>query len=229
MKTRLVTRGVGRLDAFRRVCVTERLSDSNPDSPAHHHEGPSPANIRPLGSLRTREQPPERVDRAQESLRGTRLVKSYGVPAWEGGSDEGYFSDEDLGLFESAEGGKAVGTLETVVFGTEAEAAAIDGLLSGSEAAAAAAIWGGSTITAGSLLAMFWESVRGGKELPAAQAMPSDRIQTVTKTRTKTTSKRPKPPPPPLLVPRSRAARSRTGKMVRPDTHLDHYPALRNG
>ncbi|KAJ0297604.1 hypothetical protein Brms1b_013568, partial [Colletotrichum noveboracense] len=87
---------------------------------------------------------------------------------WEGdggdhpaGEDEGYFSDDDEGFFEGAEEGE----VETLVFSSEEEAVAIGEALSGADAAANAAIWGGSTVTAGSFLAWIWAQASADKDL----------------------------------------------------------------
>ncbi|KAK1999299.1 hypothetical protein LX36DRAFT_632705 [Colletotrichum falcatum] len=110
-----------------------------------------------------------------------------GDGGWEGdggnhgaGEDEGYFSDDDEGFFEGAEDGE----VETVVFSSEEEAVAIGEALSGGEAAANAAIWGGSTVTAGSFLAWIWGHVSNGKEIPNAHEIPPESIHRVTKTKT---------------------------------------------
>lgn len=117
-----------------------------------------------------------------------------GTPDWE--QDEGYFSDDDTGFFEGAEGGEAEEVLETVVFGTEEEAAAIGAALSSGELAeleAAVAVWGTSTVTAGSFLAWVWGALGEGKPLANAQQIPKEKIHTATKTKdnTKTKSKKP--------------------------------------
>ncbi|KAK2024426.1 hypothetical protein LX32DRAFT_705555 [Colletotrichum zoysiae] len=110
---------------------------------------------------------------------------------WEGdggnhaaGEDEGYFSDDDEGFFEGAEEGE----VETIVFSSEEEAVAIGAALSGGEAAANVAVWGGSTVTAGSFLAWVWGHVSNGKEIPNAHEIPSQSIHRVTKTKTSSTT-----------------------------------------
>lgn len=113
---------------------------------------------------------------------------------WEGdggehvpGEDEGYFSDDGEGFYEGATDGEAESTVETIVFATEEEAAAIGASLSGGEAGAAA-VWGGLTVTAGSFLARLWGSLKDGKAIPNANSIPKESIHKVTKTKTKTQS-----------------------------------------
>jgi hypothetical protein len=119
-------------------------------------------------------------------------------PGWEGDGghhpvheDEGYFSDDEEGFFEGAEGTEgdaAADTLETIVFSSEEEAAAIAAGLSGSEAAAAAAVWGGSTVTAGSFLTFLWATLKEGKPLPNANKVPKESIHKISKSKTATSS-----------------------------------------
>ncbi|KAL3297157.1 hypothetical protein RB213_006050 [Colletotrichum asianum] len=110
---------------------------------------------------------------------------------WEGdggdhpaGEDEGYFSDDDEGFFEGAEEGE----IETLVFSSEEEAVAIGEALSGADAAANAAIWGGSTVTAGSFLAWIWAQASAGEGISNAQEIPAESIHKVTKTKTASTT-----------------------------------------
>ncbi|KAH8693476.1 hypothetical protein GQ44DRAFT_744569 [Phaeosphaeriaceae sp. PMI808] len=115
---------------------------------------------------------------------------------WEGNGghhpvqdDEGYFSDDEEGFFEGAEGAEgttAGDTVEAIVFSSEEEAAAIAAGLSGGEAAAAAGVWGGSTVTAGSFLAFLWSALKDGKDLSNANEIPKESIHKITKTKTKT-------------------------------------------
>ncbi|RYP49893.1 hypothetical protein DL769_011025 [Monosporascus sp. CRB-8-3] len=114
---------------------------------------------------------------------------------WEGdggehfpGEDEGYFSDDGEGFFEGAEGAEGESTAETVVFSSEEEAVAIGEALSGGDAAANAAVWGGSTLTAGSFLARIWGHLRDGKGIPNANSIPKESIHKVTKTKTSTST-----------------------------------------
>jgi hypothetical protein len=118
-------------------------------------------------------------------------------PGWEGDGghnevdeDEGYFSDDEEGFFEGAEGaeGNAAETVEAIVFSTEEEAAAIAAALSGSEAEAAVGIWGGSTVTAGSFLAFLWTTLKDGNPLSNANKMPKESIHKITKTKAATSS-----------------------------------------
>ncbi|SPO07056.1 uncharacterized protein DNG_09750 [Cephalotrichum gorgonifer] len=116
-------------------------------------------------------------------------------PGWEGdggpgnGGDGGsVFHDDDEGFFEGSEAGEGESTLETLVFSTEEEAAAIGAALSGAGGAEAAAVWGGSTVTAGSFLAWLWGTLKDGKALAPVQQIPSESIHTVTKTKTKSDS-----------------------------------------
>ncbi|KAH0439391.1 hypothetical protein CcaCcLH18_02868 [Colletotrichum camelliae] len=110
---------------------------------------------------------------------------------WEGdggdhpaGEDEGYFSDDGEGFFEGAEEGE----LETLVFSSEEEAVAIGEALSGADAAANVAIWGGSTVTAGSFLAWIWAQASAGNGISNAQEIPAESIHKVTKTKTSSTT-----------------------------------------
>ncbi|KAF2703709.1 hypothetical protein K504DRAFT_485513 [Pleomassaria siparia CBS 279.74] len=119
-------------------------------------------------------------------------------PGWEGDGghhavheDEGYYSDDEEGFFEGAEGAEgdaAAETVETIVFSSEEEAAAIAAGLMGSEAEAAIAVWGGSTVTAGSLLAILWATLKDGKPLSNANKVPKESIHKITKSKTKTSS-----------------------------------------
>jgi hypothetical protein len=119
-------------------------------------------------------------------------------PGWEGdggnhavGEDEGYFSDDDEGFFEGAEGTEgdaAAENLETIVFSSEEEAAAIAAALSGSEAAAAGTVWGGSTVTAGSFLAFIWTTLNDGRPLSNANKVPKESIHKISKSKTATTT-----------------------------------------
>jgi hypothetical protein len=114
---------------------------------------------------------------------------------WEGdgghhavNEDEGYFSDDGEGFFEGAEGaeGSAAGdTLETIVFSTGEEAAAVAAGLSASEVEAAG-VWGGSTMTAGSFLAFLWKGLSDGKPLSNVNKIPKESIHKISKTKTKT-------------------------------------------
>ena len=111
---------------------------------------------------------------------------------WEGdggdhvtGEDEGYFSDDGEGFYEGAQDGESASTVETIVFSSEEEAAAIGEAL----AAGDAAVWGGSTVTAGSFLAWLWGSLKDGKAIPNANSIPKKSTHKVTKTKTSTTAK----------------------------------------
>ncbi|RNJ53241.1 hypothetical protein D7B24_002088 [Verticillium nonalfalfae] len=112
-------------------------------------------------------------------------------PGWEGDGgqvgheDEGYFSEDEEGFFEAAEGD---GTAESIVISSPEEAAAIGEILSGAGAAEAAAVWGGSTVTAGSFLAWLYGTLKEGKELSFAQKIPAESVHTVTKTKSETTT-----------------------------------------
>lgn len=107
---------------------------------------------------------------------------------WEGDGgepfdDEGYFSDDADGFFEGSEAGEAEGTLETVVFASEAEAAAV------AEAAGlveTGAVFGAATVTTGSFLAMIWNSISSGKDVPPVYQVPKESIHKITKSKTKT-------------------------------------------
>ncbi|TEA14156.1 hypothetical protein C8034_v003723 [Colletotrichum sidae] len=106
---------------------------------------------------------------------------------WEGdggpGEDEGYFSDDGQGFFEGSEEGGA----ETIVFSTTEEAVAIGEALSGSQAVVNAAVWGGSTVTAGSFLARIWPHVSKGLPIANAHEIPKEGIQRVTKVKASST------------------------------------------
>lgn len=102
---------------------------------------------------------------------------------WEGdggehvpGEDEGYFSDDGEGFYEGVEGGEADTTVETIVFSTEEEAAALGAALSSGDAAVVAA-YGGSTITAGSFMAWLWGTLKSGASIPNANSIPKESIQ----------------------------------------------------
>jgi hypothetical protein len=112
-------------------------------------------------------------------------------PGWEGDGghevfheDEGYFSDDAEGFFEGAEGAEGEGTLETVVFSTEEEAAAIVEALASSEEAAD--VYGGSSVTAVSFLAFIWTSLEQGNQLNDAYKVPTEMIHKITKSKTTT-------------------------------------------
>ena len=112
---------------------------------------------------------------------------------WEGdggqhtpGEDEGYFSDDGEGFFEGAQDGEGASTLETIVFSSEEEAAAIEAALAGADAAAYAAVLGGSTVTASSFLAWLWGYVKDGKAIPNANMIPKESIHKITKSKTST-------------------------------------------
>ncbi|GJN81399.1 hypothetical protein PLIIFM63780_004933 [Purpureocillium lilacinum] len=94
--------------------------------------------------------------------------------------DEGYFSDDPDGFFEGAEGDT---TVEAVVFSSEEEAAAIAAAAAGSEAGS---IFGASTVTSGSFLALLWTTLQGGKALDQVYQVPKESIHKITKTKTKT-------------------------------------------
>ncbi|KAM0332536.1 hypothetical protein ACHAQA_002819 [Verticillium albo-atrum] len=112
-------------------------------------------------------------------------------PGWEGDGgqveqvDSGYYTEDDEGFFEGSE---SDGIAESIVISSEEEAAAIGEILSGAGAAEAAAVWGGSTVTAGSFLAWLYGTLKEGKDLSFAQKIPAQSIHTVTKTKTQTTT-----------------------------------------
>lgn len=105
--------------------------------------------------------------------------------------DEGYASEESDadGFSEVAEGAEegseVAETLETVVFASEAEAATIAQLAGISEEGA---IFGAATVTAGSFLAMIWNSASSDKGLDPVYQMPKESIHKITKTKTKSDS-----------------------------------------
>ncbi|KAF4928677.1 hypothetical protein CGCVW01_v001793 [Colletotrichum viniferum] len=98
------------------------------------------------------------------------------------GSEDGWVDGGE------AEGGAESAVEETVIFSSEEEAEALGAALSGGEAAANAAVWGSSTITAGSFLAWVWGHIQNGKAIPNANEIPKESIHRVTKTKTSTRS-----------------------------------------
>lgn len=66
------------------------------------------------------------------------------------------------------------------------EAAAIGAALASDEAAVNIALWGASTITAGSILARLWVYITQSKSIPLVESIPKVSIQRVTRTTQRT-------------------------------------------
>ncbi|KAK3315943.1 hypothetical protein B0H66DRAFT_274016 [Apodospora peruviana] len=94
----------------------------------------------------------------------------HGGPAHE---DEGFYEDES-GWFDAApegEGEGAVEMVETIVFGTAEEAAAIEGAAA---AGGAVAVEAGGTATAGSFIAVIYKALEGAKGGAKEEIRPED-------------------------------------------------------
>ncbi|KAI8289747.1 hypothetical protein K4K60_007994 [Colletotrichum sp. SAR11_57] len=136
------------------------------------------------------------ADYVQRVAADTELRNSFARPLtdqvlteeYDSGYESGPGSEDGWVDGGEAEGGAESAVEETVIFSSEEEAEALGAALSGGEAAANAAVWGSSTITAGSFLAWVWGHIQNGKAIPNANEIPKESIHRVTKTKTSTRS-----------------------------------------
>ncbi|KAE9578237.1 hypothetical protein CGMCC3_g5865 [Colletotrichum fructicola] len=136
------------------------------------------------------------ADYVQRVAADTELRNSFARPLtdqvlteeYDSGYESGPGSEDGWVDGGEAEGGAESAVEETVIFSSEEEAEVLGAALSGGEAAANAAVWGSSTITAGSFLAWVWGHIQNGKAIPNANEIPKESIHRVTKTKTSTRS-----------------------------------------
>ncbi|KAF4828739.1 hypothetical protein CGCTS75_v007235 [Colletotrichum tropicale] len=136
------------------------------------------------------------ADYVQRVAADTELRNSFARPLtdqvlteeYDSGYESGPGSEDGWVDGGEAEGGAESAVEETIIFSSEEEAEALGAALSGGEAAANAAVWGSSTITAGSFLAWVWGHIQNGKAIPNANEIPKESIHRVTKTKTSTRS-----------------------------------------